>query len=291
MKRVTICFGFLVDGGICGRPAFRGTDGARLRRTGFERRTPRRPRPQFASKDRTDATSAPSHQRASSRRGGIGRGEIDLAVEIFWGSRTRNRILARGKRDRPDDDELLLEFRDDGRVQRHYPVLRDPEVEPDEQLLGRLLEPAQERERFRGAGRGEQVLEHAHRRQQHDLRGAPVHVLRLLQLRLVRRPEPRLLRVSQQLQPRGTRREVRLDAVPELWGLPRDQFAQVQDLQHFACHETREAVTDPDGNAWYDRHGNEADDKCAWSPAPFIDGGFGYQYEWSNANGGCVKTR
>jgi len=64
------------------------------------------------------------------------------------------------------------------------------------------------------------------------------------------------------------------------------------DQEHFVCHETREAVTDEDLNAWYDRQGNEADDKCAWSPSPFIGtGGYGYQYEWSNANGGCVKTR
>jgi len=63
------------------------------------------------------------------------------------------------------------------------------------------------------------------------------------------------------------------------------------DQDHFICHETREAVTDPLGNAWFDRRGNEADDKCAWSPAPFISGGFGYQYEWSNANSGCVQTR
>ncbi|MEA2326466.1 MAG: hypothetical protein QOE68_1425 [Thermoanaerobaculia bacterium] len=64
------------------------------------------------------------------------------------------------------------------------------------------------------------------------------------------------------------------------------------DQEHFVCHETREAVTDALGNAWFDRRGNEADDKCAWTPAPFIGtGGFGYQYEWSNANGGCVKTR
>jgi hypothetical protein len=64
------------------------------------------------------------------------------------------------------------------------------------------------------------------------------------------------------------------------------------DQEHFVCHETREAVTDALGNAWFDRRGYEADDKCAWSPAPFIGtGGFGYQYEWSNANGGCIKTR
>jgi len=69
-------------------------------------------------------------------------------------------------------------------------------------------------------------------------------------------------------------------------------FADYQNAEHFICHETREAVTDPDLNAWFDRRGNEADDKCAWSPAPFIGtGGYAYQYEWSNANNGCVKTR
>jgi hypothetical protein len=68
-------------------------------------------------------------------------------------------------------------------------------------------------------------------------------------------------------------------------------FTTEQNFDHFACHETREAVTDPDGTAWYDRRGNEADDKCAWSPSPFIDAGYGYQYEWSNAASGCVKTR
>ena len=68
-------------------------------------------------------------------------------------------------------------------------------------------------------------------------------------------------------------------------------FSVANDFEHFACHETREAVTDPDGNAWYDRRGSEADDKCAWSPAPFIGtGGFGYQWEWSNAASGCVQT-
>jgi hypothetical protein len=69
-------------------------------------------------------------------------------------------------------------------------------------------------------------------------------------------------------------------------------FTLAQNLEHFACHETREAATDADGTAWYDRRGYEADDKCAWSPAPFIGtGGFGYQWEWSNLARGCVKTR
>ncbi len=68
-------------------------------------------------------------------------------------------------------------------------------------------------------------------------------------------------------------------------------WTDAQNFEHFATHETREAVTDPDGNAWYDRQGNEADDKCAWSPAPFLVNGYGYQYEWSNLDGGCVQGR
>ena len=68
--------------------------------------------------------------------------------------------------------------------------------------------------------------------------------------------------------------------------------SDTQNFEHFISHETREAVTDEDGNAWFDRRGNEADDKCAWSPTPFIGtGGYSYQYEWSNLTKSCVKTR
>jgi hypothetical protein len=65
----------------------------------------------------------------------------------------------------------------------------------------------------------------------------------------------------------------------------------VQNQEHFVTHETREAVTDPTGSTWFDSSGAEADDKCAWSPSPFLVSGFGYQYEWSNASRACVKTR
>jgi len=78
---------------------------------------------------------------------------------------------------------------------------------------------------------------------------------------------------------------------PSCGGCQSAGFTVEQNLDHFSCHETREAASDPDLNAWYDRRGNEADDKCAWSPTPFIDAGFGYQWEWSNADGGCVKTK
>jgi len=87
---------------------------------------------------------------------------------------------------------------------------------------------------------------------------------------------------------------------PSCGGCQTSGFTITQNFEHFISHETREAVTDPDGTGWYDRRGYEADDKCAWTPTPFADTatgtntdgtGYAYQYEWSNANGGCVKTR
>ena len=87
---------------------------------------------------------------------------------------------------------------------------------------------------------------------------------------------------------------------PGCGGCQTSGFTVTQNFEHFISHETREAVTDPDGTGWYDRRGYEADDKCAWTPTPFgdaatgtnLDGSpFAYQYEWSNANSACVKTR
>jgi hypothetical protein len=76
---------------------------------------------------------------------------------------------------------------------------------------------------------------------------------------------------------------------PSCGGCQWNGWTVAQNYEHFATHETREAVTDPDGNAWFDRRGAEADDKCAWNPAPFIDNGYGYQWEWSNAASACVQ--
>lgn len=87
---------------------------------------------------------------------------------------------------------------------------------------------------------------------------------------------------------------------PSCAGCQSSGFTATQNFEHFISHETREAVTDEDGTAWYDRRGYEADDKCAWSPTPFTDSStgknfdgtaFAYQYEWSNTNSGCVKTK
>jgi hypothetical protein len=83
-----------------------------------------------------------------------------------------------------------------------------------------------------------------------------------------------------------------IEPYPSCSGCHASGFTVAQDQEHFVCHETRESVTDQQLNAWYDRRGAEADDKCAWSPAPFIGtGGFGYQYEWANNVGGCVRTQ
>lgn len=53
-----------------------------------------------------------------------------------------------------------------------------------------------------------------------------------------------------------------------------------------ASHEIREAVTDPQLNAWYDDQGYEADDKCAWHNLyRMAEGGFMVQPEYSNGGG------
>ena len=66
-------------------------------------------------------------------------------------------------------------------------------------------------------------------------------------------------------------------------------------------HEHMEAITDPNGNAWYDAAGYENGDKCAWTfgSMPYANGtanqslhGHYYvmQQEWSNAASRCVST-
>ena len=68
-------------------------------------------------------------------------------------------------------------------------------------------------------------------------------------------------------------------------------LTDVQNAEHFLSHETREAVTDATGDAWYDSAGREADDECAWSPPPFTGtGGYIYQFEWSEAAGACISS-
>jgi hypothetical protein len=78
-----------------------------------------------------------------------------------------------------------------------------------------------------------------------------------------------------------------IEPYPSCSGCQVSGWTVVQNMTHFMVHETREAVTDARGSAWYDSSGNEADDKCAWTSL-FLENGYGYQPEWSNAAGGCV---
>jgi len=68
-------------------------------------------------------------------------------------------------------------------------------------------------------------------------------------------------------------------------------------------HEANETITDPLGNAWYDRRGNENGDKCAYNYGTQLgaNGSGNYnqsingttyelQQEWSNRSSGCVLT-
>jgi hypothetical protein len=67
-------------------------------------------------------------------------------------------------------------------------------------------------------------------------------------------------------------------------------------------HEHNEAITDPLGNAWFDRLGQENGDKCAWtfgaahgSPGAkynqvINEDTYYLQQEWSNRSAGCVLT-
>jgi hypothetical protein len=65
------------------------------------------------------------------------------------------------------------------------------------------------------------------------------------------------------------------------------------------AHETEEAISDPDLNAWFDSSGQENADKCAWtfgstftepngSSANMTLNGIDYliQQNWVNASGG-----
>ncbi len=83
-----------------------------------------------------------------------------------------------------------------------------------------------------------------------------------------------------------------IEPYPSCSGCKVTGWTAAQNAEHFTCHETREAVTDPVNGWWDGTTGEEADDKCAWTPSPFLGtGGYGYQYEWSNLANACIKTR
>ena len=79
---------------------------------------------------------------------------------------------------------------------------------------------------------------------------------------------------------------------PSCSGCKVSGWTDVQNQEHFFCHETREAAVDPVNGWWDSATGEEPDDKCAWSPTPFLGtNGYGCQYEWSIQTNSCIKTR
>jgi hypothetical protein len=80
--------------------------------------------------------------------------------------------------------------------------------------------------------------------------------------------------------------------------------AGADGMANIIAHETQEAISDPDLNAWYDNRGFENEDKCAWtfgtvrtasngSKYNITLGGSNYliQRNWVNANGGyCAMS-
>lgn len=77
---------------------------------------------------------------------------------------------------------------------------------------------------------------------------------------------------------------------PSCSGCKVSGWTNAQNQEHFVLHETRETVTDPTGSGYFDSAtGTEIDDKCAWSPTPFLVGTYGYQYELSGTTCSCVR--
>jgi hypothetical protein len=65
-------------------------------------------------------------------------------------------------------------------------------------------------------------------------------------------------------------------------------------LANVTAHEMIEMVTDPDGDGWLDRDGEEVADKCAWRFSSCVSLGstrWQLQKEWSNADHACVQEK
>jgi hypothetical protein len=80
---------------------------------------------------------------------------------------------------------------------------------------------------------------------------------------------------------------------PDCSGCKLSNLTVADMLTIIGSHEIREAATDPgdSGNAWYDRRGYEADDKCAWHNLYQMNHGSGNNF-WVQpeySNGGTVN--
>jgi hypothetical protein len=62
-------------------------------------------------------------------------------------------------------------------------------------------------------------------------------------------------------------------------------WTAAQNEERLAEHTAVDALT----SSCFDATGQGVADKCAWSPAPFLLTGFGYQYLWSNTANACAR--
>jgi hypothetical protein len=65
-----------------------------------------------------------------------------------------------------------------------------------------------------------------------------------------------------------------------------------RSIANVLSHEFSEAITDANGNAWYDSSGSEIGDKCAWQFSSCVGlktGNWQLQEEWSNKVSGCAQ--
>jgi hypothetical protein len=63
-------------------------------------------------------------------------------------------------------------------------------------------------------------------------------------------------------------------------------------IANVLSHEISEAITDPQGSAWYDSSGSEIGDKCAWTFQNCVNltsSSWQLQREWSNKASGCLQ--
>ncbi len=68
--------------------------------------------------------------------------------------------------------------------------------------------------------------------------------------------------------------------------------AGTDSIANVLSHELSEAITDPDGTAWYDSSGSEIGDKCAWQFSACVKltkSSWQLQEEWSNNISGCLQ--
>ncbi|HYM61336.1 MAG TPA: hypothetical protein VEZ11_10635 [Thermoanaerobaculia bacterium] len=92
----------------------------------------------------------------------------------------------------------------------------------------------------------------------------------------------------------GTEVRYTVQPFPSCSGCQATGFNASQNEELFVIHSSREMFIDPDHNGWFDPSGIEGDDLCLWGPAPFLEHAsdghtYGYQDEWSNSAGGCVR--